>query len=67
MSYENPHANTVVGLTEQLWQPTQTYCVLEKEKELNVPIFTQLPYASPAIPNSIKARIYPKPRGRKCG
>jgi len=64
---DNPHANTVVGLTERLWQPIQTYLDLEKDVALNVPTFTQLPYASPAIPNSIKERIYPKPRGRRCG
>ena len=67
MSYENPHASIVVEKTAQLWQPTPTCLDLEKAKELNVPIFTQLPYASPAIPDSIKVRTYPKPRGRKCG
>ena len=67
MFYENHHASIVVEQTAQLWQLTPTSLDLEKERELNVPIFTQLPYALPAIPNSIKARIYPKPRGRKCG
>jgi len=67
MCCENPHVSTVVALTAQSWLPTQTCSDWEKEKELSVPTFTQLPYASPAIPNSIKERIYPSPRGRKCG
>jgi len=67
MFYENPHASTVVALTAQSWLPMQTCSDWEKERELSVPIFTQLPYASHAIPNSIKERIYPKPRGRRCG
>ena len=64
---DNPHANTVVGLTEQLWQPIQTYSDLEKDAELSVPIFTQLPYAIAVTQSWIKARIYPSPRGKKCG
>jgi len=64
---DNPHANTVVGLTEQLWQPIQTYSDLEKDAELSVPTFTQLPYAIAVIQSLIKARTYPRYNGKKCG
>ena len=64
---DNPHANTVVGLTERLWQPIQTYSDLEKDVALNVPTFTQLPYAIAVTQSWIKARTYPRYNGKKCG
>ena len=67
MFYENPHASTVVALTAQSWLPTPTCLDLEKERELNVPTFTQLPYAFAVTQSWIKARTYPRYSGKKCG
>jgi len=64
---DNPHANTVVGLTEQLWQPIQTYSDLEKDVASSVPTFTQLPYAIAVTQSWIKAKTYPRYSGKKCG
>jgi hypothetical protein len=67
MLYGNPHASTVVSQTAQLWQLTPTFCGSEKEKELNVPIFTQLPYAFDVIQSLTKEKIYLRQPGKRCG
>ena len=64
---DNPHARSVVEKTAQLLQRTQTSYDWEKGGELNVPIFTQLPYALAVTMNLTKARTYPKYNGKRCG
>ena len=64
---DNPHARVVVDLTAQLWQLTPTFYALGKVAELNVPIFTQLPYASPATQSLTKVRTYPRYNAKRCG
>jgi len=64
---DNPHVSTVVELTEQLWQPIQTYSGSAKVEELNVPTFTALPYAFAVTQSWIKGRTYPRYNGKSCG
>ena len=67
MLLDNPHANTVVDLTEQLWLPIQISFEMAKVEDLKPMIIGLRPCALAATRNSIKGRSSQNPKGSRCG
>jgi hypothetical protein len=67
MLYDNPHANIVVGLTEQLWLPIQISFEMVRVEDLNRMITVLPAYALAATRNSTKDRNFRNPKGLRCG
>jgi hypothetical protein len=67
MYYDNPHANIVVGLTEQLWRPIPISLEMAKVEDLKPMIIGLRPCALAATRISTKERNSQNPKGLRCG